>query len=452
MRKKDIRQQDGTLAWAYDLPEGVTLDERLVLASQCVGRPVLLGGSVLRRPGGGCTLSFPVTGQALSERLGRPLSGGEARALLTSVADLVDEAVAQRMPLLNVRFGADEVEVRADGRVRFVFLPVRGLIPDLDALRRLLAGVVAQARAGDEDAKGMLAAVGSLLEQGGPLDAVALSARLRCVAEGTGAACIPAAAEPQAARRVGVDEGACRSRPDARPTTALASHGEGEPGGQGREEVPLPSPAPRPVPVPRPDDTGTVVLGGLDDDLLAELPEGPHAASPRQDSTGVLDLPGQGPGGGRGNGPGKGSDAGQQPGVLASPTSGGAGVGAGVVGADGATVVLGPGGPSAAPGTPAARFYLTRLSTGERFEVCGRRFVVGKSKYSSFQVRGSTTVSRSHAILSVAGGGCTIMDDSSRNGTFLNGERLAPGFAYELLDGDVVRLSDERFAFEAGPA
>ena len=449
MHKKDIRQQDGTLAWAYDLPEGVTLDERLVLASQCVGRPVLLGGAVLRRPGGGCTLSYPVTGQALSERLGRPLSGGEARALLTSVVDLVDEAVAQRMPLLNVRFEADEVEVRADGRARFVFLPVRGLDPDLDALRRLLAGVVAQARAGDEDAKGMLAAVGSLLEQGGPLDAVTLSARLRRVTEGEVAACIPAAAEPQAARRVGVDEGACRSRPDARPTTALASHGEGKPGGQGREGGPLPSTAPRPVPVPRPDDKGTVVLGGLDDDLLAELPEGPHAAPPRQDSTGVLDLP-EGPGAGRGSGSGKGSDAGQQPGMLASPVSDG--VGAGVVGADGATVVLGPGGPSAAPGTPAARFYLTRLSTGERFEVCGRRFVVGKSKYSSFQVRGSTTVSRSHAILSVAGGGCTIMDDSSRNGTFLNGERLAPGFAYELLDGDVVRLSDERFAFEVGPA
>lgn len=450
MRKKDIRQQDGTLAWAYDLPEGVTLDERLVLASQCVGRPVLLGGSVLRRPGGGCTLSFPVTGQALSERLGRPLSGGEARALLASVADLVDEAVTQRMPLLNVRFGADEVEVRADGRVRFVFLPVRGLIPDLDALRRLLAGVVAQARAGDEDAKGVLASVGSLLEQDGPLDAVTLSARLRRVAEGTGAACIPGAAEPQAARRAGADEGACRFRPDARPTTMLASGGKGEPGGLGREESPLPPPAQGPVPGQRPDDKGTVVLGGLDDDLLAGLSVGPQATPPRQDRTGVLDLPGERRGSGCEGGTAERQSAGQQPAVPAPPASGVAGTA--TVGADAATVVLASGGPSDAPGTPAVRCHLTRLSTGERFEVCGRRFVVGKSKYSSFQVRGSTTVSRSHAILSVVGGACTIMDDSSRNGTFLNGERLVPGFAYELLDGDVVRLSDERFAVEVGPA
>lgn len=91
---------------------------------------------------------------------------------------------------------------------------------------------------------------------------------------------------------------------------------------------------------------------------------------------------------------------------------------------------------------------MTRLRTGETFEIRGRHFVVGKSKHSSFQVRNTTTVSRSHAIFCVRDGVCTVMDDSSRNGTFVNGERLEPGVAMELEDGDTVRMSDVDFVFE----
>ena len=95
---------------------------------------------------------------------------------------------------------------------------------------------------------------------------------------------------------------------------------------------------------------------------------------------------------------------------------------------------------------------MTRLRTGETFEVRGRRFVVGKSKHSSFQVRDTTTVSRSHAIFSVQGDVCTITDDDSRNGTFVNGQRLEAGETMELEDGDTVRMSDVDFVFEVEPA
>lgn len=97
---------------------------------------------------------------------------------------------------------------------------------------------------------------------------------------------------------------------------------------------------------------------------------------------------------------------------------------------------------------PRRHFTMTRLRTGETFEIRGRHFVVGKSKHSSFQVRNTTTVSRSHAIFCVRDGVCTVMDDSSRNGTFVNGERLEPGVAMELEDGDTVRMSDVDFVFE----
>lgn len=98
------------------------------------------------------------------------------------------------------------------------------------------------------------------------------------------------------------------------------------------------------------------------------------------------------------------------------------------------------------------RFFMTRLRTGENFEIRGRRFVVGKSKHSSFQVRDTTTVSRSHAIFTVENGTCAITDDDSRNGTYVNGIRLEPGVPMELVDGDTVRMSDVDFVFEIEPA
>lgn len=104
--------------------------------------------------------------------------------------------------------------------------------------------------------------------------------------------------------------------------------------------------------------------------------------------------------------------------------------------------------PVTPPTPPRRHFIMTRLRTGETFEIRGRHFVVGKSKHSSFQVFNTSTVSRSHAIFCVKDGICTVTDDSSRNGTFVNGVRLVPGEAVELEDGDTVRMSDVDFVFE----
>ena len=91
--------------------------------------------------------------------------------------------------------------------------------------------------------------------------------------------------------------------------------------------------------------------------------------------------------------------------------------------------------------------WLTHEGSGERVRIQGKRFVVGKSKYSNYQVRNTTTVSRSHALFHCEEDGCWIEDDNSRNGTFVNGERLAPGVRKRLSDGDSVRMSDEMFTF-----
>lgn len=51
-------------------------------------------------------------------------------------------------------------------------------------------------------------------------------------------------------------------------------------------------------------------------------------------------------------------------------------------------------------------------------------------------------VSRRHATVTVDDSGqATIRDESSTNGTFVNGDRVLPGVSVRLADGDIVRLA-----------
>lgn len=57
--------------------------------------------------------------------------------------------------------------------------------------------------------------------------------------------------------------------------------------------------------------------------------------------------------------------------------------------------------------------------------------------FSSFE-----NVSRRHATVIVDDAGhASIRDEHSTNGTFVNGDRVLPGIAVRLADGDVVRLA-----------
>jgi pSer/pThr/pTyr-binding forkhead associated (FHA) protein len=51
-------------------------------------------------------------------------------------------------------------------------------------------------------------------------------------------------------------------------------------------------------------------------------------------------------------------------------------------------------------------------------------------------------VSRRHATVTVDDAGqASIRDESSTNGTFVNGDRVMPGISVRLADGDIVRLA-----------
>ena len=69
----------------------------------------------------------------------------------------------------------------------------------------------------------------------------------------------------------------------------------------------------------------------------------------------------------------------------------------------------------------------------------GRRFTIGRGEGSDLQVHWDRDVSRAHAELERVGGIWTLSDDGlSRNGTFVNGERV--GGRQRLRDRDVLAI------------
>ncbi|MBF6464276.1 FHA domain-containing protein [Nocardia beijingensis] len=74
------------------------------------------------------------------------------------------------------------------------------------------------------------------------------------------------------------------------------------------------------------------------------------------------------------------------------------------------------------------------------------RMTIGRSGAADIIVPSDPTVSRLHAILERIGGCWTIVDDGlSKNGTFVNGERV--GGRRKLGSGDTIRVGRSAFVF-----
>lgn len=93
-------------------------------------------------------------------------------------------------------------------------------------------------------------------------------------------------------------------------------------------------------------------------------------------------------------------------------------------------------------------FFLTRMKTGECFELVGDAFVVGKSRDASYQLRNTDTISRMHACFRIIGDECWVEDNNSLNGTFVNGTKLPVHCRVKVESGARIQLSDESFLLE----
>jgi FHA domain len=77
----------------------------------------------------------------------------------------------------------------------------------------------------------------------------------------------------------------------------------------------------------------------------------------------------------------------------------------------------------------------------------GARVVIGQSPQSDLALPFDPSVSRSHAVLEDFAGSWTIRDLGSRNGTYVNTERIVGDRA--LHDGDEIRIGAVRIVFRS---
>lgn len=90
------------------------------------------------------------------------------------------------------------------------------------------------------------------------------------------------------------------------------------------------------------------------------------------------------------------------------------------------------------------RVVLERES-GVRITVTDFPAAIGKGSAASVRIEGNSAISRVHAIITFLGTFFAIEDRGSTNGTYLNGNVLAPGETVKLHTGDVLTLGNEDF-------
>jgi len=96
--------------------------------------------------------------------------------------------------------------------------------------------------------------------------------------------------------------------------------------------------------------------------------------------------------------------------------------------------------------------YLEAWKPGpELVPLGGDRVTVGKGPENDVVIASDGTVSRLHAVLEMIGSGWCLRDLGSRNGTYVNGERI---FSERVLHpGDEIRVGQTRLVYRAeGPA
>ena len=91
---------------------------------------------------------------------------------------------------------------------------------------------------------------------------------------------------------------------------------------------------------------------------------------------------------------------------------------------------------------------LTRKRTNETFRITLSEFTVGRERTAvDYCIEGNSNIGRVHARFIVRNGQTFVVDNSSTNGTYVNGTKIRPGVEQQLQSGDIVRLADEKFRF-----
>lgn len=94
--------------------------------------------------------------------------------------------------------------------------------------------------------------------------------------------------------------------------------------------------------------------------------------------------------------------------------------------------------------------YLLQVSTNARIELNKFPFIIGREKGTcDYVLEQNNYVSRQHLRLLQQRGRVYLQDNSTRNGTALNGKRIPPQYPVPLTSGSLIELGREAFYFFA---
>ena len=93
---------------------------------------------------------------------------------------------------------------------------------------------------------------------------------------------------------------------------------------------------------------------------------------------------------------------------------------------------------------------LTRISTGEKITINKERFAIGRERGRvDYCISDNTAVGRSHAVIVNRGGNAYVIDQNSRNCTYVNDQRAGANQEVKIKSGDKITFADEAFTYNA---
>jgi len=92
---------------------------------------------------------------------------------------------------------------------------------------------------------------------------------------------------------------------------------------------------------------------------------------------------------------------------------------------------------------------LVNAVTGKRIEISRDEYTIGKASSGvDYRIQDNNTVSRKHCQIVKKKDGYYVEDLNSKNGTYIDGDRLQPFEPMLIQDGQTLLLSDEKYIFE----
>lgn len=93
---------------------------------------------------------------------------------------------------------------------------------------------------------------------------------------------------------------------------------------------------------------------------------------------------------------------------------------------------------------------LTRAKTGEKVNITRENFKIGRERSRvDYCISDNTAIGRHHATIIVRNGDAYLVDQNSRNFTFVNDVKVAPNVETKLKEGDKISFGDEVYTYHA---